>query len=97
MEAIAPLALISGFLYSAWEVFKLVKKNEANFEHYAIFVLGLLVFSATRTNIFVLAGMEDIGTDFFWNVSFLLGAIISVPVSGVIHDGAKIVKRLSNA
>lgn len=95
MEALGPLALIAGFLFSAVNVFKMVRENKAQWEHYAVFGVGFLAYAATEVNLFALSGIPGTG-GFFNYVSYFVAAIISVPVAGVIHDGEKIIKLVSN-
>ncbi|KKN33279.1 hypothetical protein LCGC14_0805290 [marine sediment metagenome] len=95
MEALEPLALLTGFAFSAINVFKLVRQDKAQLEHYAVFVFVFLMAAATEINLFTLSGIEGSGVAFDY-VSYLVTAIIGVPVAGLIHDGEKIVRLVSN-
>lgn len=95
MEALEPLALLTGFVFAAINVFKMVSEKKAQSEHYAVFILGFMVFAATEVNLFSLSGISGSGVLFDY-VSYFLSAILAVPVAGLIHDGEKIVRLVSN-
>ncbi len=98
MEALFPLLLIAAILDAAVESFKLIKEQKAQWEHYAIFLLGLLIFMATQTNLFLLFGLgvANEGSNLYWYVSYLTGAIIGIRLSGGFHDLFKAVQGLKD-
>ena len=85
MEALSQLFIIVTMIYGTIESIKLLLQKTVQLEHIGVFLIALIVFSATKTNLFLEFGITGEG-NFFYNASYLLGALLTVQGAGWVHD-----------
>ena len=97
MDAFAPL-FIGFFVWEALaESLKLLvaafREKDAHWENLATALMGYVFANAIQLNILVEFGYPDLGTDLYWQVSFMTFGLLGMRGSGILHD---ILKRLSS-